>query len=549
MTALLEAPTDSSGRGTAAFTGTAALVRFALRRDRIRIVAWLGGLVGATVMTATSFATLYPTEADRQTIAEATASPTMIAMTGVNHGAADYTHGAMLGHQMLWFTMILVALMSVLLVVRHTRTEEATGRAELVRSSVVGRHATTSAGITVVAVANVGLAVLLALSLGAIGIDGVTWEGAWLYGAAHAAVGLVFAGIAAITVQITEHPRGASGLGIGAIGLAYVLRAIGDMGDGTLSWLSPLGWAQATQVFVSDRWWPLLVATAAIPLLAGVAFWLSTKRDVGSGLRQPRPGTATASEILARPLGFALRLHRASLVAWVAAIFLLGVSYGSVLGDAEQMLLDIEALAEFVPEIAGVNVTESFAAMMLTIMAIISAVYVVLATIRMRSEETAGRAEPLLATGLSRTRWAGSHLTVAMVGGTLVLLAGGLGIGVAGASSTGDASLLPRLVVASILYAPALWVTIGVTVVLFGVLPRAISLAWVVVGYSFVVVYLGGMLQFPDWMNNLSPFGHVPQLPAEEFALAPIVVLTGIAAALVIAGLTAFDRRGLQSTT
>jgi ABC-2 type transport system permease protein len=135
------------GREATTVTGTWTLVRFMLRRDRIRIPAWVAGLTLGTLATLASFTQTYPTAAERQTIAATMDTPAAVAMTGVNHGAADYTYGAMLGHQMLYFTVILAGLMSVLLVVRHTRAEEATGRAELVRSNVVGRHAATTAAL------------------------------------------------------------------------------------------------------------------------------------------------------------------------------------------------------------------------------------------------------------------------------------------------------------------------------------------------------------------------------------------------------------------
>ncbi len=37
-----------------------------------------------------------------------------------------------------------------------------------------------------------------------------------------------------------------------------------------------------------------------------------------------------------------------------------------------------------------------------------------MAALRPRTEENAGRAEPLLATGLSRNHWLGSHLAIAL---------------------------------------------------------------------------------------------------------------------------------------
>jgi ABC-2 type transport system permease protein len=524
-------------------TGTLILLRFMLRRDRISIAAWIVVLAGFTAIVAVSFPELYPTPEQRQGIALAMSSPAAIAMIGVNHGAGDYHVGAMMAHQMLWFSTLLAGLMSILMMVRHTRQEEATGRAELVRSTVVGRHATTAAALLAVAVANVGLGVAMAVSLGASGVEGVTWGGSWLYGAAHVAVGLTFAGVAAVTAQMSEHARGATGMALAVLGLAYVVRALGDMAGNASSWLSPIGWAQATQVYVSDLWWPLLAAVGATALLVAAALALSTRRDVGAGLRAPTPGAAHASSLLTTPIGFALRLQRAGFSGWAAAIFVLGVMYGSILGDAEQMLADVDVMTAMLAGMPGAGVVETFGAMIASVTAILAAAYAVLATLRLRTEELAGRAESVLATALSRTRWVMSHVVVAAVGSLFVLVGGGLGLGLAGGASTGDWSLLPAFVAAMAAYAPAVWIVIGLAVALFGLAPLAIGATWLLVAYAFVVIYLGGLLQFPAWMEDLSPFGHVPRMPAEDFALAPLLVLTAVAALLVVVGLVGFRRR------
>jgi ABC-2 type transport system permease protein len=435
-----------------------------------------------------------------------------------------------------------------LLLVRHTRTEEETGRAEQVRSNVVGRHAHLTAALGVVVGANVVLALLLTLGLGGLGIENITWGGALLYGAAHAAMGLVFAAVAAVTVQITEHSRGAAGMALAVVGIAYFLRAAGDVGTSALSWLSPIGWAQATWAFLENRWWPLALALVLTAALVAVAFELSTRRDVGAGLRQSRPGAAAASNVLVHPLGFALRLHRGLMFGFAIGMFVLGAMYGSILGEAEDMLSGIEAFQDAIAEIGGTTIAESFAAMIMVIVAIIASVYVVLASLRPRAEENAGRAEPVLATPLSRIAWLGSHLVAVLIGSVVMLLAAGLGFGISGAASTSDGAMVGTLLGAALAYLPALWLTAGVTVLLVGLAPRAAQLAWIVPLYGFLVGYLGQILQFPDWLNNLSPFGHIPQLPAKELTMTPLLVLTGLAAALIAAGLAAFRRREIIMT-
>ncbi|UNS98065.1 ABC transporter permease [Streptomyces tubbatahanensis] len=543
--------------GGNALAGTGVLVRFALRRDRLRLPAWVLAVLLVTLSGIGKAADLAPDPAalghqvppEAAGMSETLRGPAMLAMTGPEHYLTHFTPASVLSMLMIGYGALLVGLMSVLTVVRHTRADEERGIAELLRSGVVGRHATLSAALAAAAVADVALGALFALVLPAVGPAGVTGGGALLYGAAHAAVGLVFAGVAAVTVQLSAHARAAGGMALAALGAAYALRAAGDVGAGPASWLSPIGWAQRTYPFVDDRWWPLLPALALALATAAAGYALSTRRDVGAGVLAARPGPPTASAALTRPLGFALRLHRGLLAGFCAALLLLGAMYGSLFGSVDDMLKDLddvrEAIARGLGE--GGSFVESFASTIMLVVAVAASLHVVMAALRPRAEETAGRAEPLLATGLSRTRWLGSHLALALGGGTVVLLAGSLGLGLAGSASAGDSGLVWRLLGAGLAYAPALWVTGGVAALLFGWAPRAAALAGAVPAYGFVVGYLGKLLDLPGWLNDLSPFGHVPQLPSADLRWTPVVLLTLVAAVLVAAGLAGFRRRDLDT--
>src|SRR5690606_37476805 len=124
----------------ATFAGTGALLRFNLRRDRIRIPVWVLSLGLIMVTAPSTYVGLYPTAEDRTTQATVIgANPAMKAMTGPGFGIDNYTYGAMIANEYLGFMLIFVGLMAAFIVVRHTRTEEETGRAELVRASTVGR--------------------------------------------------------------------------------------------------------------------------------------------------------------------------------------------------------------------------------------------------------------------------------------------------------------------------------------------------------------------------------------------------------------------------
>jgi ABC-2 type transport system permease protein len=291
----------------------------------------------------------------------------------------------------------------------------------------------------------------------------------------------------------------------------------------------------------------LLLPVGGFLLLALVAGWLSTRRDVGAGLRRSRAGRAVASGVLVRPLGFALRLHRGLLIGFGVGAALGGAAYGSVFGGLEEMLANVELAEELLAQFEA-SAVDAFATVILLILAVVVAAYVVLAALRPRAEELAGRAEPVLVTGLSRTRWLASHLTVVLVGSAAVMVAAGAAFGAAAAGTTGDPELFGRITAGSLVYLPALWLTAGLAVALYGWWPRGAGLVWLVPAYGFVVGYLGQLLSMPDWLANLSPFGHVPQLPAHELRWTPLLVLTLIAAALIGLGLAGFRRRDVSGT-
>jgi ABC-2 type transport system permease protein len=47
-------------------------------------------------------------------------------------------------------------------------------------------------------------------------------------------------------------------------------------------------------------------------------------------------------------------------------------------------------------------------------------------------------------------------------------------------------------------------------------------------------------------MGRLSPFGHIPKLPVEDFDFAKISLLVVLAAGLMLAGFIGYNKRDLQ---
>jgi ABC-2 type transport system permease protein len=528
-------------------TGTGTLLRLALRRERVRTPVWIAAIAGAVLAVARALPELYPTAAERASRATFVDSPVARVFRGPGHGLDDYTLGAMLANEMMLWALVPVAIMSVLTVVRHTRVEEETERAELVRSSVVDRHAPLVAGAAVAIGTSIAIGLVSAAGLVAIS-DEYASAGAIAFGLALTATGIVFAGFGAVAAQVTAHSRGASGIGIAVLGAAFAVRSLGDIaGVDAISMLSPLGWSQGMRAFVDERWWPAGLAVIATGVLVLSAIALVDRRDLGAGLVAVGPGPPRASNALTYPLGLAARLQRVSLIGWCAGTVVLGAAFGAAAGAVEGFLADNPDFEEALARVEGVELLDIFLAVCVLMIAVVAAAAGVQAALTVRREESHGRVDTVLVARPGRARYLASWLAPAALGAVAVLVAGTVALGVAGAISQGDAGLLGSVLVATAAQLPALLVVVGLAALLLGALPRAVALAWAVVAWAAVVGLLGDVLDLPQALRWLSPFEHMPALPGGDVAVVPLVAATGVALLTAAAGVVAFCRRDIDN--
>jgi ABC-2 type transport system permease protein len=524
-------------------SGTGVLLRFLLRLDRFRLPWWLLGAALLVGYQSAGSQSIYDTPEDLAKLRETMGgNAAVVAMSGPKELLA--TIGGEVVFEIFAYVAIVVALMNMFLVGKHTRTDEETGRAELVRSARVGRRAPLASALCLAGLANLAVAVLVFAAAAGTGLPA---GGSLLLGLAVAGVGLTFAAVTAVAAQVFENHRAVYGAVAAVIGASWVLRAAGDAGNGILSWLSPIGWGQQTLPFVGDRWWPLLLPLAATALLVAVAVALLDRRDFAAGLRPTRLGRASASRALGSPVGLAWRLQRGSVIGWAIGLFLLGAAYGSFADSFDDFVADYPEIAEYLGGTA--NVVNRGLALTMLMCVLLAAAFGVASAMRARAEETSGRAEPLLATATSRWAWLGSHLTVALVGSVIVLVAAGFGQGLAYGMSISDAGQIPRLIGVALVYLPAVWLVVAVAVVGFGWLPRiAPVVAWAAVGYCAIVALFGDSFELPAWFRDASPFTHTPEAPFEAVTAAPLLAIGVVVVLLLAAGLAGFRRRDLVSS-
>ncbi|MDV3222642.1 polyketide antibiotic transporter [Intrasporangium sp.] len=536
------APEPRSSGTADPWAGTSDLLRLFLRLDRVRIAIWT---VSFGIIVAGSVASLdatYTTPESLQARAAFMSNPSAVMMTGPAFGLDNYTFGAMLANELSLWLFIASAIMSILLVVRHTRAEEESGRLEVVRALPVGRFAPAVAAIITVALAN--LAVGAATTVALVG-TGQETASSIAIGVATALTGLVFGAVGGITAQLTEHARAASSMALGALALAFLVRGLGDVIDNQgswLSWLSPLAWAQQTKLYVDLRWWPLALSVAAVVGLLATTVVLAQRRDLGAGLRAPRPGPAQASPRLLSNVGLAHRLLWNVALGWTIGMVFFAIAFGALANSLEDVMQDIPQIGEWIA-IDLADLTTSFAAAMLSFLVIAPIAIGVAGVVRLRSEEAAGRAEAVLVTGSSRPALLGGWTVVVAAQATAMLLLIGLGVGLGMAAGTGESHWIWDLTVASLAYLPATLLMIAAAVALYGLIPRLAALAWALVVWVTIALYLGGMLGLPDWAMSLSPVYHTPLVPGADVDAAPLVVMSGLALALAAAGFVGFRRR------
>lgn len=525
---------------------TGRLIGFILRLDRLRAPLWMIGIVFFTLVVPPALSELYGSQQDRDVMALTMANPAMTAMLGPGN-LDNYTVGAMTAHQMLLLTALVVGLMGILLVSRHTRGDEEERRLELIRSLPVGRLAWLNATLAVQLGVFVLLAMITGFSLAMLGIESMNVGGSLLYGAVLGATGLVFAGVAALFAQLSDSSRGTVGYSIAVLLISYLVRAVGDVGNETLSWLSPLGWVTKTNVYSANDWGPVILMAAFALLLFLASNVLNAIRDLDQGFMPSRPGRSRASRFLQSPVGLVFRLQRTGLFAWAIGMYVLGASCGSILGDLESFLANNEMLGQLVGKAEGVTLTEQFLAMLMTVITIAATIPPVLAIHRLRDEEKKGRIEPLLGRAVSRARLLGSYLAASVINGFLMFSLAVVGLWSVGNASLANGLNFGMLYGAAVAYYPAMLVMIGTSTLLVSCFPKLTNLNWLYLFYSFVVLYMGGLLQVPDWTKRVTPYGYVPRSPIDDVTFLPLFVLGVIAIVLIVAAFVGFRKRDIEA--
>ncbi len=524
MTATL-APRTERSVSMAPWTGTKRLLLLALRRDRIRLSIWIGALTLMMVYAPNAIKLAYPDEAARQARVNLMKTPAAIIMGGPMFGGNETDLGAMMANELMLTLIVATSILAILTVIRHTRAEEESGAAELVLSSVVGRHARTYAALILIGGVNAVLAAAMTLAMASAGFGFVDTVAMCL---GITGVAMVFGAVAAVTAQLWRQSRTATGAAMAVLALAAFVRGIGDVIDNSgsaLSWFSPIAWAQQMRAFVDLRWWPLaLLGVAAVGLMA-LAAALESRRQYDDGNLRSTGERPTAHAITS-VLGLHLTLQRGQTIGWAVGLFLGGLAFGSM----TKSLLDAAKDNELIQRVLVAQGTDSVYTTMTQFLAAAATAYVVSAVLRLLGDEDKGLGEAVLAGAVSRWRWLFTAVASALVGAVALMFFAGLGNGLGAGITLGEPVTIVRLTLAGLAYIPAMAVMAGVAAV--AVALRRAWIGWAAVVFVVVALYLGALLRLPRWLLDLSPVGQTTAPSA--YPVVPMTVMVVVAAALTL---------------
>ena len=535
--------------------GTWKLIKLILKRDKIKLPIIIIGFGILFFFMVASIPEVFTDDAARQNYLSATGvSAAARAFNGVVTGTSM---GEITTTETFTFMSIFMALISIFTITRHTRQNEEFSRAEIVNSLPVGRNAMLAAALIVAIVSNIILGILATLSLTVF----LPVEGAVVYGAGFCMIGIVFAGIAAFISQITLSARSANGISSAILGLAFLLRGIGDvytkLGDAgeilERNWvgmLSPIGWAQRIEPFGNNNIWPLFLMIGFSLIIISISLVISSKRDLGSGLISLNNGSSKASPFLLSLFGLTWRFQRGLFFGWLAGLIVMAITLGSVTKEVDQLLGTVEELKAIVSQLGGTSsFVDAYLAFSMSFFGITITAYYIQSLLKIRGEEAEKRLDLLISARISRMKWILANIFISTLSAIILLILTGSVVGLTyGLMSNNVSEAVFKLLQYSLTQIPAMLVLGGITIAIFGFKPNwTNALSWTIYIFAFILFQFGGILKLPEWLTNLSPFTHISAVVIKDIKLEEVSILLGISLVLFVVGIYRFKIRDLDA--
>jgi ABC-2 type transport system permease protein len=310
------------------------------------------------------------------------------------------------------------------------------------------------------------------------------------------------------------------------------------------------GWTQNHVALAGQYDWPAvgLVAVVTAGLLA-IGIEAFARRDIGVTAALPLPSLPRPLQGLRGPLGRGISINLGPAFWWGVGVGFFGLALGGAATDFMAQLRDSPQFMELLQTVfPGVDYGSAGGFLQLLFVefgVILAGLAAATLVSGWASEETSGRLEMLLATPLSRGRWAlsGGVAMLVSVGIFLAIAAGGIAIGVATTGSDVGTPVTGSLVLG--LYAAAL---VGIGHAVGGLVGTrfAATVVVVFVVLTWFVQLLGPLLGLPQVVRDLALTSHFGQPMVGEWDATGVIASVVLAIGGLALGTWGFSRRDLR---
>jgi ABC-2 type transport system permease protein len=533
---------DRAERTTVVVRPVRALVRRRTLDARTRTIAFACLFAAVGYINPVTYASAYPTLSSRLPLVEGFANNKAVVLF---YGKAYDVLTA--GGYSAWRTggtlALFAAVFGLFAAVRAMRTEEDSGRTEIVLAGVVGRGAVIASSLLAIAA---GIAVLWLAELASLVLAGLPAGASAYLALATASVALVFAGVGALVSQLAPTPRAALQSGFAVFAIAFLLRVIADTADGVrwLHWATPLGWAEELRPFTGARPLVLLLPLAVSTALLATAALIAAGRDIGAGLLRARDSAAPRLRLLSSPTAHALRQERTSLITWISSVAAFGLTIGIVSESINKAVISRSLQRQLEKFGVGPVVTpRDYVAFAFIFFVLVTSLFACSQLGAARREEEQERLETLFALPVGRRRWLLGRLGLAVAGAVAISLTAGAATWL-GAQAQGVNLSFASLLEAGGNCLPVALLFLGVATLAYALVPRASSgIAYGLVAIAFLWYLFGSLIGVPEWVIDATPFKHVAAMPVESFGAAAAAIMIAIGLLAAAAGVARFERR------
>lgn len=523
------------------FNNTILYIRFLLKKERLYLLAYLFIVTFLVLSQASSFSELYPSAVEREIGANSMNNPAMVAILGpVYKDEGNFTLGALLVNQTILFTSIVSAIFNIILVTRNTRSEEETGRLEIIKSYPFGKLTDYASLFLVIFFINFLSFITIGFGLLLLNIDGISLKGSLLFSAIISSTGVFFASISVLFSNLFDSSRNVYSSSFMVLGLSYLIRAIGDLNKNNLSFFSPLGWVLKSRAFTGNNYLYFILLLILSIFIFVVSLYLYLKRDMGDYIFKNKRKKENNSFLLTTPTGLILKLLTTGFVFWTIFIVVLAGSYGYLLSDIDSFMSSISYLAL---QSSNTDSIKQFIATIFPLMSAISLIPVIITMLYSVSEEKSGRLEIVLSKKIGKAFPLLNLIFIGVIQTLIVQILFALFFWLTGNSTLPEGLSYYMVTKASLMFVPTFGLFISISSLLVAVAPRLINTIWIYYGFCVFMMLFGETLDISRPIRKLSPFEWIGNYPIDSIEIEPLVAILFISFVLVLISIIFYIKR------